>query len=127
MMSENRFCPKVLVVDDDHTIADTLAVILNKSGFKAFAAYSGEMAFEVAKTLKPDVLISDVFMGGMSGIDAAILISESLPHCKVILFSGNATTANLLEKSEVQGYCFEVLSKPVHPKVLIDRLAALTS
>ena len=62
---------KVLVADDERLIVDTLAIILNQTGFEATAVYSGEEAIQTAKTLRPDVLISDVVMFGLNGIDAA--------------------------------------------------------
>ena len=114
--------PVVLVVDDERIIADTLALILRKNGFETQAVYSGNSAVETAMVLKPDVLISDVVMGGMNGIEAAIQICDSLPGCRVILFSGNAATAHLLESAEAEGYCFELLSKPIHPRALLDHL-----
>ena len=64
-------------------IADTLSIILNQAGFEATAVYSGEKAVETAKTLKPDMLISDVIMTDMNGIDAAIKIRGMLPSCKI--------------------------------------------
>lgn len=66
---------KVLIVDDEHMIADALAIILNKAGFNASAVYSGTEAVEVAKSLKPDLIISDVAMPDMNGIEAMILNS----------------------------------------------------
>ena len=57
----------VLVADDERVIADTLAMILNQSGFEARAVYSGERALEIALEFKPDMLISDVIMSGMNG------------------------------------------------------------
>ena len=87
-MSDNHVKPKVLVADDERVIADTLAIILNQSGFSATAVYSGEKAVETAKTLRPDMLISDVIMTDLNGIDAAIQIRALLPSCKILLFSG---------------------------------------
>ncbi len=95
-MLENSVGLRVLVVDDECLIADTLALILNRKGFETTAVYSGEKAVEVAIALKPDVLISDVIMKGITGIEAAIRISATLPACRVILFSGNAATNDLL-------------------------------
>jgi CheY-like chemotaxis protein len=115
---------RVLVADDERTIANTLAHILNVSGFEAKAVYSGENAVEAARDLKPDVLITDVVMGGMTGIEAAINITAILPSCRIILFSGQASTGDLLERAQAQGYRFEILTKPVHPQVLLDHLAA---
>ena len=114
--------PKVFVVDDEHVIANTLAIILNQSGFDAQAVYSGEKAVEMAKTLQPDMIISDVIMTGMTGIEAAIQIRGILPKCKILLFSGQAATADLLETAHTQGHEFEILAKPVHPTDLLAKL-----
>lgn len=113
---------RVLILDDEQIIANTLALILNRSGFEARAVYNGEAAIEAARELSPDVLISDVIMQGMTGIDAAIRISEIVPHCRVILFSGQAATSDLLERAQANGHRFELLVKPVHPRALLDRL-----
>jgi CheY-like chemotaxis protein len=122
-MPNHGVSPRVLVVDDECVIADTLALILNKSGFETRAVYSGETALEAAIALRPNVLISDVMMHGMNGIDAAIRISAHLPGCRIILFSGNATTTNLLRDAEAHGHHFEMLAKPIHPRTLLDRLS----
>ena len=121
-MPENTPKPKVLVADDERVIADTLAMILNQSGFNARAVYSGESALELASTFEPDMLISDVIMDDLTGIDAAIRIREQLPRIKILLFSGQAATADLLEKARAQGYEFEILAKPVHPQDLLTKL-----
>lgn len=115
---------RVLVVDDERVIADTLALILNRNGFHAHAAYSGEDAVELASSLKPDVLVSDVVMGGMSGIEVAVYFANYLPKCRIVLISGNVMSASLLEVAGRQGYQFQLLPKPVHPQVLINHLSA---
>ena len=116
---------RVLIVDDEQLIANTLALILNRSGFEARAVYNGEDAVKTARLLFPDILISDVIMEGMTGIDAAIRISQIVPNCRVILFSGQAATADLLERAHADGHRFELLAKPVHPRALIERLSSL--
>ena len=105
-MINSQAKPKVLVADDERVIADTLAIILNQSGFEATAVYSGEKAVEAARTLRPDMLISDVIMTDMNGIDAAITIQTILPNCKILLFSGQAATADLLDRALGQGHEF---------------------
>jgi len=87
-MLESGKSLRVLVADDERVIANTLAHILNVSGFEAKAVYSGEMALEVAGELKPDVLISDVIMTGMTGIEAAIHILEVVPPAASSCFPG---------------------------------------
>lgn len=121
-MPENQIKPKILVVDDERVIADTLAMILNQSGFEALAVYSGEKAVEQASAFAPDMLITDVIMADLNGIDAAIRIRALLPKIKILLFSGQAATADLLEKARSQGYEFEILAKPVHPHDLLTKL-----
>jgi CheY-like chemotaxis protein len=121
-MSQAESKPKVLVADDERLIADTLVMILNQCGFDARAAYSGETALELAATFEPEMLISDVIMEDLNGIDAAIRIRKSLPEIKVLLFSGQAATADLLEQARARGYEFEIMTKPVHPQDLLSRL-----
>jgi CheY-like chemotaxis protein len=114
--------PKVLVADDEQVIANTLAIILNQSGFEARAVFSGEKAIETLDSFQPDMLISDVIMTGMTGIEAAIITRQRLPNCKILLFSGQAATADLLEKARTEGHEFEILAKPVHPTDLLAKL-----
>lgn len=116
--------PRVLVADDEQVIANTLAIILNQAGFEAKAVYSGENAVETLDEFQPNMLISDVIMTGMTGIEAAIKIRAKLPACKILLFSGQAATADLLEKARSQGHEFEILAKPVHPTDLLAKLRA---
>ena len=118
---------RILVVDDDTAIADSLAVILTSSGYHTKAVHSAEEAIEESVLLAPDVLITDVIMAGMSGIDLAIHISNTVPTCKIILFSGQAQTPELLREAEEHGYRFELLHKPVHPQVLLQRLSEYVS
>jgi CheY-like chemotaxis protein len=114
--------PKVLVVDDEHVIADTLAIILNQHGFDALAVYTGTGAVEQARNIRPDLIISDVIMPDMDGIEAAISIRQFLPSCKILLFSGQAATSDLLEKARLRGHEFDILAKPVHPQDLLAKL-----
>jgi len=114
--------PKVLVVDDEQVIADTLARILDLNGYDASAVYTGTAAVENARALQPDLVISDVIMPDMNGIEAAISIRRFLPSCKILLFSGQAATADLLEHARAQGHEFEILAKPVHPQDLLAKL-----
>jgi CheY-like chemotaxis protein len=118
----NSLKRKVLVADDEQVIANTLAIILNQAGFEARAVYSGEKALEELDGFQPDMLISDVIMTGMTGIEVAIETRKKLPNCKVLLFSGQAATADLLERARAQGHEFDILAKPVHPTDLLAKL-----
>jgi len=114
---------KVLIADDERVIADTLTLILNQNGFKATAAYSGTEAVKLANTFQPDILVTDVVMVGMNGIEAAIHVREMLPSCRILLFlSGPSMAAELLEEAREQGHEFELVAKPLHPNQLIAHL-----
>ena len=113
---------KVYVVDDEPVIASTLTAILNASGFQATAFTSAEDAVKAAECEGPSLLITDVVMPGMNGVDLAIRLKSICPKCKVLLFSGQATTSDLLESARQSGHNFDLLNKPVHPK---DLLAAI--
>ena len=115
--------PVVLVVDDERVIADTLSMILSRSGFSTMTAYDGFSALQLATATPPDLLISDVVMPGMSGIDLAIAMTRTIPGCKVLLFSGQAATVDLLEKARQAGHNFTTLAKPVHPTDMLKRIS----
>lgn len=116
---------RVLVADDEKIIADTLKLILTGAGYEVAVAYDGRTAVEKAEHWRPDLFLSDVFMPGLSGIDAAIELCRALPHCKVLLVSGQASLQDL--RREIQSKChrFDVLSKPVHPTELLARIEDL--
>jgi CheY-like chemotaxis protein len=115
--------PVVLVVDDECTIADTLSEILKRSGFNAIAAYDGPSALDVALLNPPQVLITDVFLPGMNGIDLAISMRRIFTDCKVILFSGNAATSPLMASAMRAGHNFVLLTKPVHPADMLAHVS----
>ena len=116
----------LLVVDDERLIADSLAWILNLRGFNARSVYSGSEAINHAVINPIDILVSDVVMEGMSGIDAAIEICKLLPNCKVLLLSGNIGTSDMLKSAHDLGHDFDILAKPAHPDEIIDRLKEMS-
>ena len=113
---------RLLVVDDERVIADTLATILRQQGYETAAAYDGNSALTLCETFGPELVISDVVMPGMSGIDLAIRIRQQYPGCKILLFSGQAATSGLLDEARRKGHEFELLAKPIHPKELLARI-----
>jgi CheY-like chemotaxis protein len=118
---------RILVADDDSVIASTLSQILRLSGYEAETVSSGEEAVSTAAKRRPDILITDVVMGGITGIEAAIRILDIIPACLVILISGQANTTDHLAGACRHGHQLEILPKPVHPKVLLERIAAFTA
>ncbi|MEO6982804.1 MAG: response regulator, partial [Edaphobacter sp.] len=93
----------VLVVDDEKVIADTLSMILSKSGYAVLTAYDGATALDLASAIPPELLITDVVMPGMTGVELAIEMTRMTPDCKVLMFSGQAITRDLLLKTRNEG------------------------
>jgi CheY-like chemotaxis protein len=112
--------PRVLIVDDEHVIADTLVIIFSSAGLEATAVYSAEEALVLVPEWHPHIAIIDVRLPGMNGIDLAIRLKAEHPSCKVTLFSGYASTLDLLEQAGRDGHSLEVLAKPVHPTELLS-------
>ena len=105
-MSVNSGPLRVLVVDNEAIISDTLVLILKTKQWEAFAAYSAEEAVEMAETIHPEVLISDVVMGAMSGVDLAIYFAAQFPDCRVLLVSGHGRASQLISRAQQQGLQF---------------------
>ena len=114
--------PRILVVDDEALIADTIVQILNRNGFIAEAAYSGHEAIALAKRHCPELVLSDVMMPHVDGVEAAIQIREACPDTRIVLFSGQAATVEILARARERGHEFELLPKPIHPTQLIKHL-----
>lgn len=113
---------RILIADDEHTIADTLATILEMHGFETRTAYDGRQAVALALQWRPHILLTDVLMPVMDGIEAAMAICEILPDCRVILLSGLASNTDLPTELQQRGLYFEVLCKPIPPEELLQTL-----
>ncbi len=113
---------RIFVVDDERTIASSVAAILQLHGFSARYFLDPLEALDEARCEAPDLLISDVSMSPLSGVDLAIRIQEQCPACKIMLFSGQAATADLLKVAREQGHDFRLLAKPVHPSDLLSEI-----
>ena len=117
---------RVLVVEDQPVVSDSLAVVLSNRGYAARAVYSGEHALEIARVFLPDLLISDVLLRGISGIEVADEVLSFLSDCKIILFAGQAATFDVLSRNHKDGRRrFEVLLKPIEPEALFALMTKL--
>ena len=103
----------ILVVDDEPTILMTAAAILDMHGYRTAKASDGALALQKALEIKPDLVLSDVVMPRMDGLELAIELKQRLPTTAVLLFSGNIASADILEVARAQGHEFRILAKPV--------------
>lgn len=115
---------RILIIDDEVPVADSLTEILTSRGFEALAFYGGQAAIESARKQCPDIVLSDVVMPKLNGVDTVLAIRELCPKTRILLFSGQAGTANILQHARASGHQFELLPKPVHPDELLRRLSS---
>ncbi len=115
----------VLVVDDEKRIADTLQLILASRGFQACAVYDGQAGIEKCREIHPDLVVSDVVMPGLNGLDMAIAVRSEMPGIPVLLLSGHSSAEALLVRAQQAGHSFDYLDKPVHPETLLEKIAGL--
>lgn len=115
---------KVLVVDDEADIIEILTYNLEKEGYKVESAADGKKAIEVAKEFKPDLIILDIMMPNMDGIEAGRIL-RTLPDMKntYMLF----LTARAEEYSEIAAFdvgADDFITKPIKPRALMSRINA---
>ncbi len=116
---------KILVVDDEHDIVDLIAYNLTKEGYQVYRAYNGKECIEVAKEVNPDLIILDVMMPEMDGIEACRLM-RNMPEFKhtFVVF----LTARSEEYSEIAGFhvgADDYIAKPIKPRALMSRINAI--
>ena len=114
-----------MVVDDEKDIAESLTEILILHGYDAQAFENGKSAIESARQRCPDVVISDVIMPVINGVETVIAIQELCPRAQVLLLSGQAATSDILKEARESGHDFQLVGKPVHPYVLLKKLSTL--
>lgn len=110
---------RIFVVDDELLIASTLTVILRKSGYMVMSFTNPLEAMRCALVDVPDLLISDVIMTELSGVELALEMRRTCPECDILLLSGLAYAEDLLMEARAQGHAFQILCKPVHPTEIL--------
>ena len=114
---------RILVVDDDRAMVDTLCDILALQGWAPVRAYSGEEALAVARAGGPNVVLMDIKMGGLNGVDALRALRDVRPDVKVVLMT--AYSASSLLEEAVRAGAVAVLAKPLDPAELVRLLDSL--
>lgn len=110
------------VVDDEGVIASTLELILLSRGFDARSFVDPLDALRAADSAQPNLLLADVLMPSMNGIELALQIRQLHPNCSVLLTSGQTVTSELLDAASLAGHHFEILAKPIHPDLLLQKI-----
>lgn len=111
---------RVLVVDDDHLVADTLRMVFAANGFQSEACYSAAEALGRARTFAPQLMLCDVSMPGESGLELAATIRREMPATQVIMLTADLTNS---ARDELEGLRksrpLKLLNKPCPPEQLL--------
>ena len=116
---------KILVVDDESDIVELISYNLTKEGYQVYTASNGKEAIKVAKEVFPDLIILDVMMPEMDGIEACRLM-RSMPEFKQVFMV--FLTARSEEYSEIAGFhvgADDYIAKPIKPRALMSRINAI--
>ena len=117
--------PKILIVDDDPDIIEILRYNLSLAGYKVKAASNGKEAIKKAKIFIPEIILLDVMMPEMDGIEACRLIREisSLNNSRIIFLS--ARNEDYTQLSAFDAGADDYISKPVKPKILLKKISSI--
>lgn len=116
---------KILIVDDEEDIIEILTYNLEKENFEVKGASDGEMGLAIANEFKPDLILLDIMMPKMDGIEVCRQIKEagSLPNTMIAFLTARNEDFTQITALESGGDDF--INKPIRPRVLISRVKAL--
>ena len=117
--------PKILVVDDDPDIVEILRYNLSLAGYEVKSASNGKECLKKAKLFIPELILLDVMMPEMDGIEACSLLKEipSLINTRIIFLS--ARNEDYTQLSAFDAGADDYISKPVKPKILLKKIASI--
>ena len=113
---------RIFVVDDEQIIAETAAMILRWQGFNVESFTDPFQALAASRVQAPDLLVTDIGMQVLSGVELAIEVRKDCPKCKVLFLSGQSETETMRETFMADGQRFDLLLKPIHPMELLNRV-----
>jgi CheY-like chemotaxis protein len=117
---------RILVVDDERLVADTLTLIFNKHGFETKAAYSAEEGMATARVFLPELLLCDISMPGRDGTELMRQISVELPDCRILVLTGNYSNLKRVREQAMQLVRpANILTKPCQPAELLREAGAM--
>ncbi len=116
---------KILVVDDEIDILEIIRHALNKEGFEVHVAANGAQAIEQARKIKPELILMDVMMPVMDGMEACRQSKEDPETSGIAIVFLTARSEELAELAGFEAGADDYISKPIRPRVLLSRLKAI--
>ena len=116
---------RILVLEDAELVRKTLILVLERHGYLVRGFATAKEALEDVPEFLPQVLICDINLPDMNGIQAALAFGQTAPECRVLLLSGDTSSGELLADAASRGYHFDVLPKPTAPSELLAHIEQL--
>ena len=117
---------RILIVDDEHLVTDTLGLIFGKNGFDVRRAYSADEALARAREFHPELLLCDINMPGRDGFELITDITRELPSCRILVLTGSEVNLKRVrERNLDRGLDVSVMSKPCQPADLLRQAGAM--
>src|ERR1700737_3802843 len=117
---------RVLVVDDEQLVADTLTLVFGKRGFDPGAPSPAHHGLERAREFKPDLLLCDVTMPGRDGLDLVKDITREMPDCRILILTGFYSNLKVVrDAAQLLSVSLPVMTKPCQPEDLLREAAAV--
>lgn len=115
----------ILVVDGERSIAEATAMVLESQGYCALALCSAADALAVLSTIDVSVIVSDVNMPQIDGVDLAMKARELCPRTGILLMSGSETSETIGKRLGCEECPFEVLAKPFGTQQLVEKINSI--
>jgi two-component system alkaline phosphatase synthesis response regulator PhoP len=122
---ENSKGHTILIVDDEPDIIDFLSYTIKKEGYRVFSATNGEEAVAVAQQLSPSLILMDVMMPVMDGIEACQIIRKDLQLNQPIIAFLTARAEDYAQIAGFEAGADDYISKPIRPRLLISKIESL--
>ena len=116
---------KILLIDDEKDILEFLSYNLNKAGYKTDQADNGDEGLKKLKTFKPDLIIVDVMMPILDGIEFCSIVRSNPQHENIIIVFLTARSEDYTQIVALESGADDFISKPIKPKLLITKINSL--
>lgn len=115
--------PRILVIDDDHNVHETLRPWLSREGYVVESAFGGKDGLDAAKRVEPSLIILDVMMPGLDGVSVCLELNRALPTVPVLMLSARDDVMDRV--IGLESGADDYVTKPFHPREIVTRVKAL--
>lgn len=126
MKSANPNTKKIVVIDDEKSMVDFLREVLRRDGFQVVTVQSAKDAKAIIESTKPDLIVVDLVMPGMSGVELIHYLQEKgMQSIPVIVITGHNRSLDDEEKIRLEANVVDIIKKPFQPSILMMRVRQL--